>query len=472
VATRSSASPSPPAMRLPRRSGFPAGPDLLGSWRWLTRFFDEPVDWYGELRAQYGDLVGLRVGGVRLVVCSDLDVVEQIMVGNPHNFEKGRGIELTKFVLGEGLFTTDNESNRRHRKLAAPVFTPRTIEPFAAKTVAITRELLATWGDGEVVAAARGAYEVSLRVAGVGLFGTDFSADERAQLHHAVSAIGDGYRSLVQPGGTFLLDHGLTPAGRRMRAANEHIEQVVRGIITTQREAGAELDASSLIARLIAARDDETAGGLDDQQLRDEAVTYLIAGHDTVAATLAWCFVLLGMHPAEQALVRTELDEVLGGAAARAVDLRALPRLHAFIEETLRLEPSIYSTVRTPIESVVLPGGQVLAPGTDVIVPIGAIHRDPRHWSDPLVFRPERFLDRAAVKARHRMACIPFGMGPRVCIGASFAMQELMLVLATVLQAVELSAPDGWMPTAHVGFLRRPAGEVPLRITHRRGAGA
>lgn len=460
------------SLRPPRRDGFPDGPDLLGSTRLLARFFDDPVAWYGELRERYGDLVGLRAGPLRMVVCSDLDLLEQVLVREPRAWHKGAGLRATRYVLGDGLITSDGEQHRAHRRLAAPVFTPRNVEPFAQVTVDLAREMVAGWPEDGVASVARDCYDVSLRVAAVGLFGTDFDADERRALHRAMGDLNAGYRLIVAPGGRFVVDHALTPTARRMRAGRDHVDSVIRALVAHRRRAGDAAELGDLLSRLLAARDDDGTT-FSDEELRDEAVTMLLAGHDTTAATLGWCLALLALHPDEQALARAEVDEVIGGGAggraATAADLGALRRVRAIVDETLRLNPTVYSTVRDPLAPVHLPGGHVLAPGTDVVVPIGGIHRDPRLWDAPLEFRPDRFLDDPAAASRHRMAYLPFGTGPRICIGSSFALQELVLVLATVLQHHELVAPRGWQLRPHVGFIRRPEGDLPLHV-RRRGA--
>ncbi|MCW2923705.1 MAG: cytochrome [Thermoleophilia bacterium] len=454
-------------VRPPRRDGFPAGPNLVGSARWLATFFDDPVAWYTRLRDRYGDIVGLRVGPIGMVVCFDLDTLERIMVREPRDYVKGDGLRATRFVLGNGLITSDGELHRRHRKLAAPVFTPRNIEPFADATVAIANDMLDAWPERGTVHVARHAYDVSLRVAGVGLFGSDFDEHEREALHEAMRQLNEGYRTAAGPGGTQALRHGLTPAARRMRRGRDHVDEVIRGIISQRREAGDAARLGDLLSRLLAARDEDDGSSFTDEEVRDEAVTMLLAGHDTTAATLGWCLALMGLHPKEQARARAEVDEVLGGRAAGAGDLRALRTVRAVVDETLRLHPAVYSTVRDPIEPVTLPGGHVLRPGTDIVVPIGGIHRDPRWWDEPLDFRPGRFLDEATVRARPRMAYLPFGTGPRICIGSSFALQELVLVLATILQRYELAAPAGFELRPHVGFIRRPEGSLPLEVTRR-----
>jgi len=453
------------AIQPPRRDGFPAGPDLLGSATRLARFFEDPVLWYDELRAEFGDLVGLRAGPLRMIVCFDVDTLEQILVKDPKAYLKGDGLRATRYVLGNGLITSDGELHRRHRKLAAPVFTPRNIEPFADATVAIARDMLAAWPERGVQHVARDCYDVSLRVAGVGLFGSDFDASERASLHAAMNNLNQGYKLIVKPGGDFVVRHGLTARARRMRDGRDHVDEVIRALITQRRLAGDTAELGDLLSRLLAARDEDDGSSFTDEEVRDEAVTMLLAGHDTTAATLGWALALLAQYPEEQALARAEVDEMLGERPAGAGDLRSLARVRAVVDETLRLNPTVYSTVRDPIDPVTLPGGHVLPPGTDIVVPIGAIHRDERLWDDPLAFRPDRFVGDA--KRRERMAYLPFGTGPRICIGSNFALQELVLVLATVLQQYELATPDGFTLTPHVGFIRRPAGELPLVVTRR-----
>lgn len=449
----------------------PPGPGRFDSLRRLAHFFDDPVSWYDDLRATYGDLVALRAGPLRMTVAFDPDLVERLLVRDADLVHKGDGLRTTRFVLGNGLITADGDIHRRHRKLAAPVFTPRNIQVFADATVDIALDAIASWPDG-VVPLARDLYDISLRVAGVGLFGTDFDANEREHLHESMRVLNDGYRTLSTPGGARVTALRLTPGARRLHAARDHVDEVIRAVVAQRRLASDTEELRDLLSRLLAARDEDDGGSFTDEELRDEAVTMLLAGHDTTAATLGWCLAMLALHPDEQASARAEVDALLGfGADTRRVtadDLRALPRLRAVVDETMRLHPAVYSTVRDPIEPITLDGTEVvLEPGTDVVIPIAGIHRDPRLWTEPNAFRPQRFVDGDGVDRAHRVAFIPFGTGRRICIGSSFALQELVLVLATVLQHVELTAPDGFELRPHVGFIRRPAGELPLHVRRR-----
>jgi cytochrome P450 len=176
---------------------------------------------------------------------------------------------------------------------------------------------------------------------------------------------------------------------------------------------------------------------------------------------------MLAEHPDEQQAARDEVDAVLAGRPATAADLRRLPGVRAVVDETLRLNPDVYSTVRDPVEPWHA-AGVVFPHGVDIVIPIGGIHRDPRNWEAPEEFRPARFLDEAAAAERSRLAHIPFGIGPRICIGSSFALQELVLVLATLLQEVEWTMAPGERVRPQTGFIRRPAGELRLQVRRRR----
>jgi len=456
-----------------RGNGFPPGPGTLGSARRLLTFFDDPIELYGELRERWGDVVGLSAAGVRMIAIFDLDIVERVLIRDARNFLKGDGLRAARYVLGAGLITADGDTHRRHRKLAAPQFTPRTIGAFADAMAQTTAQELATWPNEGEISASRRAFDISLRIAGVGLFGSDFTdPDERDRMRVATSDLTDGYRTVVAPGGLTLVRSRLTPGARRIARARTEVDRTIRLLVQQRRSEQGVREIRDLLTLLLAARDEDDGSSFSDEELRDEAVTMLLAGHDTTAASLTWTLALLALHPQEQAAARAEVDMLLGGpgAAGRAPgagDLRALRRVRAVVDESLRLHPAVYSTVRDPIEPIDIGGGTMLRPGTDVIIPIGGIHRDPRHWTDPLEFRPARFLDEAAAAARHRLAYMPFGVGPRICIGSSFALQQLVIVLAEVLRAFELHVAPGFELQPDVGFIRRPDGAVPIQVRRR-----
>jgi cytochrome P450 len=464
-----------PQHRVARR-GFPPGPGRLSSLRRLDQLFVDPVPWFGRLQAEYGDIVGLRAGPVSVVVAYDPDIIERLLVRQAQQVRKGAAVRATSVVLGNGLVTVDGEEHRRNRRIAAPVFSPRNVEVFVPSMLAHARELVSTWPTDGLVESATDARDLSLRVAASSIFGTAFDDGERAALHAAMHELDDGYRMVTMPGGVTAVRRGLTPRGRRMRSAGEDVDEIVEALVTGRRRASDVAQLGDLLSRLLNARDDD-GSSFDDVQLRDEAVTMLLAGHDTTAAALGWCLVALGRHPDVQARVHAELVEQLGDRDPTAAELRELPVLRAFVDEVMRLYPTGYSTAREPLEPLDLGDGIVLRPGTDVIVPFGWLLRDPRWWTDPLEFNIDRFLPGGeaatggtASSDRPRVAYIPFGLGPRVCIGASYAVQLLTTTLAMIVRSHELTLDATLDVPPHTGFIRSPAGAVPMHVRRRSDA--
>lgn len=451
-----------------RRGGFPPGPGPVASLRWLQGLFEDPVPWFGRLQAEFGDLVGLRAGPVGIVVVFDPEVAERLLVRDARRVRKGAAVRATSVVLGNGLITADGEDHRRNRRIAAPVFSPRNVEPFVEQMAVHARDLVASWPADGTVPAAADARDLSLRIAASSIFGTSFDEDVRSRLHAAMHELDDGYRLITSPGGVSAVRRGLTPRGRRIRTAGGEVDEVVRALVSGRRHDGDVAHLGDLLSRLLAARDEGDGSSFGDGQLRDEAVTMLLAGHDTTAAALGWCLAALGDRADLQARLHGELVDELGDSDPTADDLRLLPLLRAFVDEVLRLHPTGYSTAREPLEPIELDAGIVLRPGTDVVIPFGWFSRDPRWWDDPLELRIDRFLGADASSAgRPRIAHVPFGLGPRVCIGASFALQTLLVSLATIVRSHELELEPGTVVRPHIGFIRSPAGDVPMRVRTR-----
>lgn len=461
-------------VRSARRGGFPRGPGQVESARWLARFFDDPVPWFGELQAAFGDLVGVRTGPVRMIVAYEEELVERLLVEDARRVDKGHAVLAARFALGNGLITANGDEHRRNRRIAAPAFAPRNVAPCASSTLQHVHSMLARWPDDGEIQAAPEAHDLSLRVAGSSLFGVEFDTEERQHIHRAMATLDAGFRLVTAPGGRTLVERGLTPSARRVRAARDEVDVVIRAMVGDRSGAPHVPELSDVLSRLLAARDTDDGSRFDDEQVRDEAVTLLLAGHDTTAAALSWCLAALATHDDVQARVQAELDEVLAGADGDLAS--ALPQLvvlRAFVDEVLRLHPIGYSTARAPREPLDVGGGVVLHPGTDVVIPFGWLSRDPRWWHEPLELRIDRFLPggEASAPDRPRVAYVPFGLGPRVCIGASFAMQTLLLSIGEVARSFDLALPKGAdAPDPTIGFIRRPAGPVPVCVTRRSAA--
>jgi cytochrome P450 len=251
---------------------------------------------------------------------------------------------------------------------------------------------------------------------------------------------------------------------RDFRAARRTLLGVVEQVVAARRAAGG--GGEDLLAMFMAARDQDTGEQMTDGQLRDEVVTMLLAGHETTATALAWLWLRLDEHPAVAARLHQELDTVLAGRPPQADDYPLLPYTRAVVEECLRLHPPAYLINRRVVQDDVVCGRRVHRGGSIVISPL-LMHRLPAHWPQPGEFLPERWLDEAAEKQRHRFAYLPFSGGPRQCIGNTFAMLEAVLVVAALAQRFAPRRAPGYTPRAEYLVLSRPSQGAPMLLERR-----
>ena len=406
------------------------GPGRIESLRLLQSFFDSPTGFYLNLRETWGDLVRVHVGSISLVVAFDPDVLRQVLITDNAAFRKGNGLRATEVLLGKGLLTSNGAAHARDRAIAQPAFQPRNIAAFDASIVRHIDQTTASWLDSDRLNIHNEMIVTSLRIVTETMLGAHLDDDAIEEFLAATQAFNDAYPLLAGPGGS-LLSKSPLPVMRRLRRGRHEVDRLVAQMIFECSD-GRGSDRMDLLALL--ARATNTYGDhFTHDELRDHAVTLLGAGHETVAAALAWIFGILAMHPESQQRIADEVRTVFGEAAPRTAHLRELPWTRAVVQEVMRLHPSVYSTVREPLEPYEI-AGHTIMPGTDIAIPISAMHRDPRHFDRPDEFRPERWLDAAKGSQRHKLAYIPFGAGPRVCIGSSYAMQEIMLIIARVAQ--------------------------------------
>jgi cytochrome P450 len=253
-----------------------------------------------------------------------------------------------------------------------------------------------------------------------------------------------------------------TAGNKRRKAAVRDLDAIVLGMINERRVANE--DQGDLLSMLMLARDDEDQG-MTDQQLRDEAVTIVLAGHETTANALSWTWYLLAQHPEVEARLHAELDQALGGRLPATDDLRQLPYAEMVIKEAMRLYPPIPSIARQATEDLMI-GDYPVPKGMIVSIAPHVIHRDPRWFPDPDAFRPERFT-REFEKSLPKCAYLPFSTGPRICIGNSFAMMEAVLILATLAQRYQLSLVPGQTITPHAALTLRPQPNIQMTLAER-----
>jgi enediyne biosynthesis protein E7 len=388
----------------------------------------------------HGDVVRFRLGPHILHLANHPDHVEHVLQTHSDNYDKRtRSAAFIKAVTGESLLTSNGASWQRQRRMLQPAFHRQHIASFAARMTEATARLLDHWqrfaGTGRPLDVASEMMGLTYTIVGRTLFSTDVGPDantiERAMqviLPHTFGQLGS-----VVP----IPDWIPTPANRRFREALRAIDGVVYRIIREHRSAhGNEAGGGDLLDLLLGARDEATGQGLTDEQLRNETLTFLLAGHETTANALTWTFHLLGRHPEVEEQLRHELAGALGGRTPTIEDLSRLPILKMVIRESMRLYPPIWIIERRVIADDFV-GGFHLPAGSAVVISPYALHRHPEFWEDPELFRPERF------EQRPPPAYIPFGAGPRFCIGSEFALLEAQIILAMIVQAVRLRPVHG-----------------------------
>jgi cytochrome P450 len=440
----------------------PRGNFLFGCLRDFRR---DQLTFLRDLRRTYGDHVRIpTVPGYDIYLLADPAAVEHVLVKNYKNYRKPEFLTgPVRLLLGNGLFSSEGDFWLRQRRLAQPAFLRGAVVRLAAPMTAAVERLTRTWEaapDGRTLDMGSEMMRLVLEIAGATLFGADM-----ATCADAVAAAERDIFALVR----HKMDNPLsaplwvpTRLNRAYRAARRLLDDVVFRVIESRRASGPA--ANDLLDLLLAARDEESGTGMSDEQLRDEVLTLLFAGHDTTASGLSWAWYLLARHPQVQEALHDEAAH-LAGRAPTAEDLPHLPLATAVFEEALRLYPPAPGLVRRAVAPDEIQGRPV--PAKAILMPSQwLLHRHPAYWEEPDQFRPERFLPGRAPD-RPKFAYFPFGGGPRACIGSTFALIEGALVLAGLSQRFHFRPADDREMEIDMTFVLRPRRAVNLVVRKR-----
>lgn len=408
----------------------------------------------GRLDARGGDLVTLDVGRLPgLVLVRHPDLVREVLVDLNEHLTKARGLRLAQQVLGRGLLTSEIPVHTRRRRLVLPAFHHQRLRAYGAQMVEAARHEGEAWAPGAPFDVAASMNRLALAIAGRTLFG----ADVLSSAGRVSAALGDALAAFDRA--QFPFADRLTwlplPANRRSRRARAVLDAVVYGLIDERRRASRP--GTDLLAMLLEAQDEETGAGMTDEEVRDEVMTLLLAGHETTAVALAWTWALLAEHADVEARLHDEVDALDGPPSFESLD--RLPYTRAVVSESMRVRPPAWIFGREAARDVVL-GGVPLRRGTTLLVSMYYLHRDPRFWPDPERVDPERFSTEARAE-RHKFAYLPFSAGRRGCIGEQFAWAELVLALAALAQRWRLR-PVGPRPRPHGSVTLRLSGPLPM----------
>jgi cytochrome P450 len=427
----------------------PPGVPLLGH---LPAFRRDVLRLLLDGRQTCGDVVRFRLGPRVVHLAAQPDHVKQVLVTHQHKYNKDtRSAATIRSLTGPGLLTSSGDEWLRLRRLTQPSFHQQQVAGFVALMADATHAMLARWltvaAKREPLDVASEMMRLTFTVVGRALFGADLSADVAAVERSATVVMGHLWQRLVaivNPP-----DWLPTPRNRRFRRALRRLDEVVYRVIRDRR-GGA---ATGLLAQFALRRDDETGAGLTEEQLRNETITLLLAGHETTANALTWTWYLLSQHPEAADRVRAEVTAVLGERTPTADDLPKLVHTSRVVREAMRLYPPIWIMERRVLADDEV-GGFHIAAGTSLLLSPFVTHRHPDFWDRPDEFDPERFAPERTA-SRHPYAYFPFGGGQRLCIGNHFAMAEALVIVAMAAREFRLELAAGQKVVPQPGITLR-----------------
>ncbi len=439
----------------------PKGMPILGSLPTLRS--KGILDFYVDLWREYGDVSHAKLGPLQSMVFVRPEHIQHILVQNPDKFVKGISHAKLRNAIGNGILTLEGEKWYRQHKLMQPTYTRKNVNIFGEIMQDESRKLITRWQanpNGHVVDINAETTRITMSVISRAMFGIDIGEQHTA----VVGALHDLLEYTSQTTNS-LIDTPLfipTKTNLQLKRSKKMMRDFIMDIIRQRRTEGLRDD---LLSMLMSAQDAETGEVMSDEQLHDEVVITIFAGHETTASLLTWAFYLLSQHPDVEAKLHTELAQVLAGRAPTLEDMGKLPYTRMIIDETLRLYSPVPILARDTVEADSI-GGHAVSKGTMVVLLPYATHRHPEFWEKPLQFYPEHFMPEA-VAARPRFAYLPFGTGQRICIGMHFALLEATLVLADIAQHYQLR-----LTQPHDGKLRyigvvRPISPIMMKLEAR-----
>ena len=411
---------------------------------------------------EFGDVVYLPAANQRVTFLAHPDAVREVLVTQQHKFKKSRMLERARILLGDGLLTSEGEFHLRQRRLVQPAFHRDRIAAYAEVMVERTVAACQRWRDDAEIDMSREMARLTLDIVSRTLFSTEVDA-EAGEINRALTDSLALFDIILLPFSNMLQRLPL-PSIRRFHAARRTLDSIIYRMIAERRASGE--DKGDLLSMLLLAQDEEGTGRMSDQQVRDEALTLFLAGHETTANALTWAWHLLSRNPSAEAAMQAEIDAL--GHAPTFEDISVLPYTAAVFAEALRLFPPAWAIGRRALEDVEIQGSRI--PKDDIVLLCPYVtHRDSRWFPEPDAFRPERWFTPDV--NRPKFAYFPFGGGARVCIGERFAQAEGILLLAAIAQQWRFAAAADGPVGYHAQITLRPRHGLPMRAIPRDSRG-
>jgi cytochrome P450 len=408
---------------------------IIGS---LASFRARPIEFLSEIAAKYGDLPYFRLGPYHAYLVNHPDYVRDVLLTNQANFTKSRALQRARVLLGQGLLTNEGKSHLRQRRLVQPAFHRERLAGYAAVMSDYAVRVRDRWQPDTTLDIADEMMRLTLGVVGKTLFSADVES-EAPEIGQALTTVLKMFRMLMMPFSEYLEKLPL-PSIRRFEKARDRLDQTIYGLIRERRKSGE--DSGDLLSMLLLSHDEEADGeGMTDTQVRDEALTLFLAGHETTANALTWTWYLLSQNPECEARLHQEIDSVLEGRVPQISDLPQLRYAEMVFAEAMRLYPPAWAIGRMSKEPFELGGVHIGAKSICILSPY-VMQRNARWFPNPERFDPERWTPEAR-EARPKFSYFPFGGGARVCIGERFAWMEGVLLLTTLAQKWRLRLAAG-----------------------------
>lgn len=439
----------------------------------LAEYSRDPLGFMTRCAREFGEIVPLQFEGEQFCLLTNPAHITEVLKDRLR-FIKDQGTQRMRGLLGNGLITSEGDFWQRQRRLSQPMFHHQRISRYGAVMVDYTQQMLETWQAGKVVDIHAEMMRLTLDIVMKTIFDRDVSDREAHDIAHALDEAMNWYVSQEEGAndGLSWLKRGLRAVGLQVSAADRRyqealtlLDQTVYAMIQQRRHSQtteSQMTETDLLGMLMQVEDADDGSRMSDLQLRDEVATMISAGHETTANTLSWAWMLLSQHPQVRTQLKAELDRVLQGRAATFEDLPQLSYTNWVIKETMRLYPTVTDVSREATEDCEI-GGYRIAKGTTLIMSQWVMHRDGRYFAEPEKFYPERWANDFE-KQLPRGVYFPFGDGPRICIGSSFAMMEAVLILATIAQRFDLNLVAGHSIELQPSFTLRPKHGIQMRL--------
>jgi cytochrome P450 len=424
----------------------------------------DPLAFLTQLAREFGDVARFRMGPVEIHLLNRPEWIRDLLVTHAASFHKGRGLQRARRLLGDGLLTSENPKHLRQRRMMQPAFHHQRIKGYGSVMGEHAARTSACWKDGETRDVAQEMTRLTLAIVGRTLFDSDVES-EAEEIGGALTTALALFASTLTLPFMEIFDRLPTPSNRRFAKAKARIDATIDRMIAERRRAPG--DRTDLLSLLLLAADTEgDGGGMTDAEVRDEAITLFLAGHETTANALTWTWYLLSQNPEAEARLHAEVDAALADRVPGADDLARLPYTEMVLAESMRLFPPAWIVGRRALENYEV-GGFTVPKDSIVVASQWVMHRDPRHFPDPERFDPERWRP-AAREARPKFSYFPFGGGPRVCIGEGFAWMEGILLLATLARRWRLLLAPGQSIVPSPSITLRPRHGMKMTLEKRR----